>query len=220
MIRDSAKLLCRIIEEFENTGKRSRGDTDFTPQKRGLSTPIVLAGLTDRKEWPDATLKAFYYGAELNKGFKRQDFIDEAGVGGKDEEKSVMVTISGEGSPVEEFIKTMQSEGKNIPNRIMLTGTLSFVVTNPKCDLLSMFFQSDRQTDRQRRCDFSYFNIIGDFLNPFNGHQDYLLFSLHYILVHYVDERQCSLEINRQDRTQQNSSKNYYCQYVCIQMNS
>ena len=122
MIRDSTKLLCRIIEEFENAGKRSRGDTDFTPQRRGLSTPIVLAGLTDRNEWPDATLKAFYYGAELNKGFKRQDFIDEAGSGEKGEEKSVMVTISGEGSPVEEFIKSLQSEGRSLPNRIMLTG--------------------------------------------------------------------------------------------------
>ena len=139
MVRDSSKLLCRIIEEFENTAKRSRGDTDFNPNRRGLSTPVILPGLTDRKEWPDATVKVFNYGDELNKGFKRVDFMDDSSIlntnqgnendgsggvstGERTETQTMMVTISGEGSPVEEFIKTMRLDGKTIPTRIMLTG--------------------------------------------------------------------------------------------------
>ena len=146
MIRDSTKLLCRIVEEFENTAKRNRGETLFTPNRRGLATPVVMAGLTDRTEWPDCSLKCFYYGTELNKGFKRQNFVEltdpiEGFEGGfdnitgsreeKDDEKSVMVTISGEGSPVEEFVKTLQLDGKVIPDRIMITGTLSTPLPSP-----------------------------------------------------------------------------------------
>ena len=145
MVRDSSKLLCRIIEEFENTAKRSRGDTDFNPNRRGLSTPVILPGLTDRKEWPDATVKVFNYGDELNKGFQRVDFMDDSsnlntnkgnendGSGGvstgeRTETQTMMVTISGEGSPVEEFIKTMRLDGKTIPTRIMLTGMSSLLL--------------------------------------------------------------------------------------------
>lgn len=142
MIRDTAKLLCRIVEEHENTAKRGRGETMFSPNRRGLATPLNLPGLTDRNEWPDCTLKAFHYGAELNKGFKRKNFIEESeealeglegiegieGMGGMEGgEPAVMVTISGEGSPVEEFIKTMQTDGKAIPTRIMLTGMRAIV---------------------------------------------------------------------------------------------
>lgn len=144
MIRDSTKLICRMVEEFENAGKRRRGDTEFQPNRQGLAVPIDLPGLTDRDEWPDATLKAFYYGAELNKGFVRKSFstndttgkieevvmVSEVGEEGEEEEEEeseedaapIMYTVRGEGSPVEEFIKTMQADGKKIPERIMLTG--------------------------------------------------------------------------------------------------
>ena len=151
MIRDSTKLICRIVEEFENAGKRRRGDTDFQPNRQGLAIPIDLPGLTDREEWPDATLRAFYYGAELNKGFEKTYFttddssddvdeVSEKGEGsetpevtqeGEEGEESsdpaatVMYSVRGEGSLVEEYIKTMQADGKKIPERIMLTGTIT-----------------------------------------------------------------------------------------------
>jgi hypothetical protein len=208
MVRDSTKLLCRIIEEFEKTGKRARGETSFEPVTQGLAFPLVLPGLTDRKEWPDATLKAFYYGAELNKDFVRKTFAQEvpetnspyqsdgsyypdsidhlsfpqrtahvgvpqrnapvsspqvvsdplsvppvsdsttitSGIEGSDNAAvavdatspemteevvevppppvPMMYTVNGDGSPVEEFIKTLQKDGKEIPTRIMLTGEI------------------------------------------------------------------------------------------------
>lgn len=198
MVRDSTKLLCRIIEEFEKTGKKARGETSFEPVRQGLAFPLILPGLTDRKEWPDASLKAFYYGAELNKDFERKTFAQEipeietpyqtdgsyysehidhlnfpqrtehvdplsqrstplstpqlasdstkitpvidgaTDAESTDSEKPeiieevvtpppapklpMMYTVSGDGSPVEEFIKTLQLDGKEIPRRIMLTG--------------------------------------------------------------------------------------------------
>jgi hypothetical protein len=210
MVRDSTKLLCRIIEEFEKTGKRARGETSFEPVTQGLAFPLVLPGLTDRKEWPDATLKAFYYGAELNKDFVRKTFAQEipqtnspyqsdgpyypdstdhlsfpqrtehvglglphrnaplssqkgdsdplsaphvsdsaaitSGIEGSNDTVTavdgistemteevvevppppltMMYTVNGDGSPVEEFIKTLQKDGKEIPTRIMLTGEI------------------------------------------------------------------------------------------------
>ena len=156
MVRDSTKLLCRIMEEFENTSKRNRGDFEFTPKRIGVASPVNLPGLTDRKEWPDATLKAFYYGAELNPGYVRKIFAENDGseaashdgaenTDAKVEEAAVpapaiveanagstsrvleapptkLYTVRGEGSQVEEFIKTLQADGKVIPDRIMLTG--------------------------------------------------------------------------------------------------
>lgn len=208
MVRDSTKLVCRIIEEFEKTGKKARGETNFEPVRQGLAFPLVLPGLTDRKEWPDATLKAFYYGAELNKDFERKTFAQVAsespegstpyqsdgsyypddtdilnfpqrpeyrstpqrdtqlkspeqisdplsiplqsdsvvsaqGIEASTDSEAVdatstviteeidttpppalpmMYTVNGEGSPVEEFIKTLQMDGKEIPTKIMLTG--------------------------------------------------------------------------------------------------
>ena len=182
MVRDSTKLLCRIIEEFENTGKRARGETSFEPVTQGLGYPLLLPGLTDRKEWPDATLKVFYYGAEINKGFERKIFAQSVAGTATDKSYSdssqsydglnedidplsipkesispkttletddsaiveasnatapegaaavkdplaepvpMMYTVNGEGSPVEEFIKTLQKDGKEIPTKIMLTG--------------------------------------------------------------------------------------------------
>ena len=133
MIRDSSKLICRIIEEFENAGKRARGDTEFQPNRQGLAIPVEIPGLTDRNEWPDATLKAFYYGAELNKGFIRKSFTSDDKVVSSSQRNyeasdvsapasTMMYTVRGEGSPVEEFIKTMQADGKKIPQRILLTG--------------------------------------------------------------------------------------------------
>lgn len=156
MVRDSTKLLCRIMEEFENTSKRNRGDFEFTPKRVGVASPVHLPGLTDRKEWPDATLKAFYYGAELNPGYVRKIFAEnedseaaspdgsentdakveeaaspapaavEASAGNTsrvlEAPPTKLYTVRGEGSQVEEFIKTLQADGKVIPDRIMLTG--------------------------------------------------------------------------------------------------
>ena len=150
MIRDSTKLLCRIMEEFENTSKRNRGEFEFTPKRTGIATPVNLPGLTDRKEWPDATLKAFYYGAELHPGFVRKIFAegespdaappDGTAADAKDVEVAavpvenpvesranvepinLLYTVRGDGSRVEEFVKTLQADGKVIPDRIMLTG--------------------------------------------------------------------------------------------------
>lgn len=155
MVRDSTKLLCRIMEEFENTSKRNRGEFEFTPKRVGVASPVHLPGLTDRKEWPDATLKAFYYGAELNPGYVRKIFAEDDGAeaaspdGAENTDAKVdevaataapveanagntsrvleapptkLYTVRGEGSQVEEFIKTLQADGKVIPDRIMLTG--------------------------------------------------------------------------------------------------
>lgn len=68
MIRDSTKLLCRIIEEYE-TGKTKvsppSNDADDRTQQ-GVALRAQLEGLTDRPERSDAVLKVFRRGKQIS----------------------------------------------------------------------------------------------------------------------------------------------------------
>ena len=135
MVRDTAKLLIRILEEYETTKKTMKNDK-LLP--RSFSSRIQLHGLTDRPEWSDAKMQLHYYGTELqcsartssssSSGSSRGNgtepsHSDSELVGGSNNNSSEdMVVVRGEGSVVESYMQSLLAEGRKLPTKIVLTG--------------------------------------------------------------------------------------------------
>lgn len=65
MIRESGKLLCRLVEEFEYL-KLSRLDRPEAPVKtKSFHLPIEVEGLTDRPEWNGAKMTLKHYSNDI-----------------------------------------------------------------------------------------------------------------------------------------------------------
>ena len=135
MVRDTAKLLIRILEEYEST-KKVTTKNDKLP--RSYSSRIQLHGLTDRPEWTDAKMQLHYYGTELpcpsrtssssssgssrGIGTEPSHSDNELFNGGTSNGNEDMVVVRGEGSVVESYMQSLLVEGRKLPTKIVLTG--------------------------------------------------------------------------------------------------
>lgn len=102
MIRDTSKLLCRLLDEFRpSTGKS-------ISNKQTVQTPINVPELTDRPEWDKAQIRVLRYGAEL----PRAAPYTEVG----------LRITDGPGSVVDTYMNQVKDGRYPYPNKIMLTG--------------------------------------------------------------------------------------------------
>jgi hypothetical protein len=115
MIRDSTKLLCRLIEEFEYIhpkGAKER-DEDSSVQPQTVSARPHLPGLTDRPERTDSVLQVYLHGNKISD--------EKRGSIGNYE------ITSGQGSlvesSVERILKGDEFNGPVFPRQIMVTGS-------------------------------------------------------------------------------------------------
>jgi hypothetical protein len=112
MVRDTTKVLCRLIEEYEVSKNGSFAEDRPAPKQNTSSKPH-LPGLNDRPERPDALLEAYRYGHKISVN-KRPT------VGGFD-------IVGGSGSLVEGCIDAMKKgdsfNGNKIPNQVLVTGS-------------------------------------------------------------------------------------------------
>jgi hypothetical protein len=111
MVRDSGKLLCRLVEEFEMSKGIDLVKNTNRGTLQGLSAPLNVPGLTDRPEWDDAKMRVFQYGTDFTSHEKK-----EVGVN--------LVAVRGEGSIVEDVIKRLKTSPTGVPTKVMLTGEL------------------------------------------------------------------------------------------------
>ena len=132
MVRDSSKLLCRILDEFKAKSAGGGGGGG------GASGPVIhkaitLPSLTDRPEWVGSTMRVQYFGKDLlsppqetiampkSKKTKRTA-MSNSGV--KNPKQADLSVVSGEGSTVDACLaKLKAASGTDImPGKIMLVG--------------------------------------------------------------------------------------------------
>jgi hypothetical protein len=107
MIRSSTKLLCRLIDEHGSC----HDEGNRPPEKKVLNES--LPGVTGRAEWPDANLKAFYYGAELNGAYQAKNDIENG---------RAPHTTGVKGESPDDIMRMLRIGGRTLPNKVMLTG--------------------------------------------------------------------------------------------------
>lgn len=109
MVRDMHKVMCRLIEEYE---EKHHPSLNPNTQKNGTTssyaTRLHLQGLTNRPEWPKSIMKTFYYGKELV--IPRKWAVEP------------LSAVKGPDSTSEKTITNILSAAQSIPNKIMLTG--------------------------------------------------------------------------------------------------
>jgi len=101
MIRSASKLLCRIIEDFE--------DSNNLPSP-GLCSKITYPNLTDRKEWSTSLLRVRHYGTDLINVTSANTISNE------------LVITKGKGSIQEMCLDEIRKVSKDSMRKIMLTG--------------------------------------------------------------------------------------------------
>jgi hypothetical protein len=110
MIRDSSKLVCRILDESEKKFKKSEGSSQSANNtKVGLHSVIELPRYTDRQEWESAKLKCSVYGEILN-----------SSSGDSKQEKRQFEVSKGEGSLVDSIVSKLKKN--DMPDKILLSG--------------------------------------------------------------------------------------------------
>lgn len=111
MVRDTSKVLCRLIEEYE-ASKNGAFATDRPAPKQSTASKPHLPGLHDRPERPDALLEAYRFGHKISAD-KRPS------VGGFD-------IVGGTGSLAEGCIDALKKgdafNGNKVPGQILVTG--------------------------------------------------------------------------------------------------
>lgn len=119
MVRDTTKVLCRLVEEVEGRLKKPFSHASNS-QVQGLHSVIELPRLTDRPEWEAAQLEISCYGQtvispndELNKS------VFPAPVSSSGE---AMIHGKGPKSLLERLVKKIGQRDGGVPNKIMLTG--------------------------------------------------------------------------------------------------
>jgi len=139
MIRDSSKLLCRILDEFRG----GAGVPGLSVHKK-----VVLPHLTDRPEWKSSSLSVKWFGQELmpppletiastskGKGKGRRTAMNTAIASSSSSSSSsseATSIVSGEGSVVEKVMSELKglasktgsaaAKARAVPDKIVLTG--------------------------------------------------------------------------------------------------
>jgi len=115
MIRDSTKLLCRLIEEVEPKLKNSTASSSSSSSSGkkgsnaiGLHSVITLDRLTNRSEWEASKLQISRYGKDIANNVT-------------DSKSGDFVKSKGEHSFIDTVVKDLEKNG-GIPDKIMLTG--------------------------------------------------------------------------------------------------
>lgn len=156
MIRDSTKVLFRIIEETEKrlkydpqealdkNVKKSKAPSDLlsadpvaAPPKVegvGLHSAVRIPRLEGQAEWPDSQLRVSYFGQDL---FPTDEVSSE--------EMGGFVKTKGPGSPLEQTIDALNAAAKkdkkeSIPDRIVLSGKFRFLFSFPFFFLFCFLF--------------------------------------------------------------------------------
>ena len=101
MIRSASKLVCRIIEDFE--------DSNNLPSP-GLCSKVNYPNLTDRKEWSSSLLRVRSYGNDLINITSANTISNE------------LVITKGKGSIQEICLDEIRKVSKDNTMKIMLTG--------------------------------------------------------------------------------------------------
>lgn len=87
MARESSKLLCRLIDEWEKKLVKSTPSEPFTDCNVVPYARVEIPKFTDRKEWEDTKIKCFHFGEEVAKQFEKDPSVDfdgnSADLGGK-----------------------------------------------------------------------------------------------------------------------------------------
>jgi hypothetical protein len=109
MVRDMNKVMCRVIEEYEEKLQPSLNpNIPKNGPTSSYSTRLSLRGLTNRPEWPKSMMKTYYYGKELV--IPRKWAVEP------------LVAVKGPESISEKTVANIVSAAQSIPNKIMLTG--------------------------------------------------------------------------------------------------
>lgn len=118
MVRDGAKILCRILEKFEASKSKFDVSKNSAP---GFRTKVNLEGLTDRSEWSDSKMKVIYYGKEIDNTSSSSSSLP-TNAGGDEK----LVIVKGSGSKVENVLDNLSTmctaDSKEFPSKIVLTG--------------------------------------------------------------------------------------------------
>lgn len=108
MIRDSSKLLCRILDEFVSTKGEKLGSLTIP---KSIVTNVSIPTLTDRSEWDSAKISVKHFGTELS--VSAETLSDNQ-------------TIAGEGSLVDSCINNLRQLTSEFPKNIIVTGTACY----------------------------------------------------------------------------------------------
>ena len=143
MVRDSSKLLCRILDEFASKGKQGAKQA----QQPAVHKGVVVPSLTDRPEWVNSSMRVQYFGQELlpqpqetiavpkskktkrtavsNTGVKVVSTGGADGTGAATGAVPHLSVVSGEGSVVDSCLSKLRAAAKDdkaVPSKILLTG--------------------------------------------------------------------------------------------------
>lgn len=116
MIRDSSKLICKILDNFKAKSGTQPAREVSTSQRR---VNLEDYGLRSDIEWHDAVMSVDYYGKEL---LGKPKINMKSG--------GDMYLASHEGDLVESYMHKIKEEVPEVPDRILLTGIVTLYVTD------------------------------------------------------------------------------------------
>ena len=112
MVRESSKLVCRLIDEWEKKLVKSTPSEPFSRCSVVPYAKVDIPKFTDRTEWQDTRLKCFYYGEEIATCFENDSTVDFDGNNGD---------LEGKHTLTEKVIEKINIEKVN---NILLTGII------------------------------------------------------------------------------------------------
>jgi hypothetical protein len=104
MIRDSSKLLIRLIDEFIATKGEKLGALTIP---KSIVSAVSIPTLTDRPEWDKSVISIKHFGKELTSPAEAS--LDN-------------VTVAGEGSLVDSCINNLRQLTLDFPKNVIITG--------------------------------------------------------------------------------------------------
>jgi hypothetical protein len=130
MIRDSTKLVCRLIDHFH----KPKNNIDMKPS---IYPKVKLNGLTDKPEWNNAHVRVQMFGKDvldnpIQYNIKGVPISKHKKTIINDDNEDVII-CGGKGSKVEEYYDRIKSAsvGREIPRQIMLLGKLFIPCYSP-----------------------------------------------------------------------------------------
>jgi hypothetical protein len=123
MVRESSKLLCRIIDDFQPV--KGKPDSPNSDNINSVESRISIPGLTDRNELHGSSHSLKYYGHELIE----KKFVNSRSNSGEDVNLKVTSGIESFADKTLNAIKahiprhSVEKPKSGVPDKIMLTGT-------------------------------------------------------------------------------------------------